>query len=138
MRRIPIQGFRKAIGLPVGTLQELLMPCTLNFYSKDSYLLGERTSLNKVVEKCAGINLSELDRELQIYTGLPSLHQFSIAKRISWAALRKTTRKEDIAYCLMGLFDVNMPLMYGEGGSKASLRLQHAIMQTTSDQSLLA
>jgi len=56
---------------------------------------------------------------------------------MSWASDRTTTRPEDIAYYLFGLFDVNMPLLYGEG-SKAFIRLQEEILRTSDDQSLLA
>ena len=56
---------------------------------------------------------------------------------MSWAAERKTTRREDIAYCLMGIFNVNMPLLYGEG-DKAFMRLQEEIIKQSTDQSLLA
>jgi hypothetical protein len=61
----------------------------------------------------------------------------SVAKRMYWASKRKTTRIEDEAYCLLGLFGVNMPLLYGEG-YKAFVRLQHEITKETSDQSILA
>jgi len=56
---------------------------------------------------------------------------------MSWAATRETTREEDIAYCLMGIFDANMPLLYGEG-LKAFSRLQQEILKESTDQSLLA
>lgn len=52
-----------------------------------------------------------------------------------WASSRQTTRVEDIAYCLMGLFDVNIPLLYGEG-MKAFHRLQEQILRTTNDDTL--
>ncbi|GAB1313307.1 hypothetical protein MFIFM68171_03517 [Madurella fahalii] len=61
----------------------------------------------------------------------------SVATRMSWAAERETTREEDLAYCLLGLFDVNMPLMYGER-KKAFLRLQEQIINKSDDQSILA
>lgn len=61
----------------------------------------------------------------------------SIAKRMSWAAHRKTTRLEDIAYCLMGIFAVNMPMLYGEG-SRAFQRLQEEILRSTDDESIFA
>ena len=57
---------------------------------------------------------------------------------MSWAAKRHTTRSEDIAYCLFGLFDVNLPLLYGEGGTKAFMRLQEQIMKDTNDLTLFA
>jgi hypothetical protein len=61
-----------------------------------------------------------------------------IAQKMSWAAGRKTTRAEDLAYCLMGLFDINMPLLYGEGAQKAFIRLQTEIMARTTDESIFA
>jgi len=64
-----------------------------------------------------------------MYTVRDLLASVSVATRISWAAHRQTTRDEDTAYCLLGLFDVNMPLMYGEGGEKAFFRLQREIVQ---------
>ncbi|KAK4236848.1 heterokaryon incompatibility protein-domain-containing protein [Achaetomium macrosporum] len=64
-------------------------------------------------------------------------HNVSVAKRMYWASKRKMTRKEDEAYCLMGLFDVNMPLLYGEA-DKAFIRLQQEIARVTDDQSILA
>lgn len=60
-----------------------------------------------------------------------------MGERMSWAARRKTTRKEDEAYCLLGLFGVNMPLIYGEGG-KAFIRLQEEILRHSFDPTLLA
>jgi hypothetical protein len=65
------------------------------------------------------------------------LRHASVAKRMSWAARRETARTEDIAYCLLGIFDVNMPLLYGEG-KKAFIRLQQEIMKETHDFSLFA
>jgi hypothetical protein len=57
---------------------------------------------------------------------------------MSWAAKRRTTRAEDIAYCLFGLFDINMALLYGEGGRKAFLRLQEEIIKTVDDPTIFA
>ena len=70
--------------------------------------------------------------------GLSSrLNQASIAERMSWAAKRKTTRQEDEAYCLLGIFGVNMPLLYGEGPG-AFIRLQEEIIRHSDDLTLLA
>lgn len=63
--------------------------------------------------------------------------EYTIAQRMSWAATRETARKENVAYCLMGIFDVNMPLLYGEG-DKAFLRLQQEIIRNSKDQSIFA
>ena len=57
---------------------------------------------------------------------------------MSWISRRETTRAEDIAYCLLGIFDVNMPLLYGEGERKAFLRLQQEIIRISSDESIFA
>jgi hypothetical protein len=59
----------------------------------------------------------------------------SIAERMSWASCRKTERAEDEAYCLLGLFGINMPLLYGEG-KNAFLRLQQEILRTSDDASI--
>ncbi|KAK4182429.1 hypothetical protein QBC35DRAFT_361845, partial [Podospora australis] len=63
--------------------------------------------------------------------------EISVARRTSWALGRETTRIEDQAYCLLGLFDINMPMLYGEG-PKAFARLQQEIIETTDDCSVLA
>lgn len=57
---------------------------------------------------------------------------------MSWASQRQTTRSEDIAYCLLGIFDVNMALLYGEGGKKAFFRLQLEIIKSSNDDSIFA
>jgi len=62
----------------------------------------------------------------------------SLAERLSWVSRRKTTREEDLAYCLFGIFDVQISLLYGEGGEKAFVRLQEEIVRRTTDQSLFA
>ena len=65
------------------------------------------------------------------------LHTKSVARRMSWASKRETSRMEDTAYCLMGIFSVNMPLLYGEG-ERAFIRLQEEIMRSEYDHSLFA
>ncbi|KAJ4355566.1 uncharacterized protein N0V89_003584 [Didymosphaeria variabile] len=65
------------------------------------------------------------------------LGSVSVAERMRWASKRETTRTEDIAYCLLGIFDVNMPLLYGEG-EKAFTRLQEEIMKNSDDQTIFA
>ncbi|KAH7141337.1 hypothetical protein B0J13DRAFT_585727 [Dactylonectria estremocensis] len=75
-----------------------------------------------------------VDSVYETRTGL--LQKESIAERMSWASQRTTRRKEDIAYSLLGIFGVNMPLIYGEGG-KAFLRLQEEIMRSAFNPTLL-
>ncbi|KAK0655719.1 hypothetical protein B0T16DRAFT_424448 [Cercophora newfieldiana] len=65
------------------------------------------------------------------------LRSIAVAQKMSWAAFRETTRVEDMAYSLLGIFDVNMPMLYGEG-EKAFRRLQEEIIRSTSDLSILA
>ncbi|KAM0513906.1 hypothetical protein ACHAPE_007261 [Trichoderma viride] len=74
----------------------------------------------------------------QILLGVAELHTASVAQRMSWAAQRETKRAEDLAYCLLGIFGITMPMIYGEGEREAFFRLQEQIMKTTRDDSILA
>ncbi|KAK6443138.1 hypothetical protein LTR95_000655 [Oleoguttula sp. CCFEE 5521] len=113
------------------TLQELLAPQSVLFYNDCHYLLGDKSSIAPLVSHAAGISASSLDNyEYQ-------LPKPSVARRMSWAARCVTTREEDKAYCLFGLFDVNMPLLYGEGAN-AFRRLQEEIIRKFDDLSILA
>ncbi|CAF9941558.1 MAG: hypothetical protein ALECFALPRED_009186 [Alectoria fallacina] len=104
------------------TLQELLAPSTVVFYDKDWLEIGTRWSLRAQISRATGMTYDSMIRP----------KDSSIATKMSWASNRKTTRVEDIAYCLMGLFEINMPLLYGEG-HKAFMRLQYEIMQSRDD-----
>ncbi|KAI1870057.1 hypothetical protein JX265_006227 [Neoarthrinium moseri] len=75
--------------------------------------------------------------EERILAGRMQLNRVSVAQKLSWASSRVTTRVEDMSYCLLGIFDINMPLLYGEG-SRAFERFQEEIARTTNDQSLFA
>ncbi|KAL1604983.1 hypothetical protein SLS60_004524 [Paraconiothyrium brasiliense] len=111
------------------TLQELIAPHDIVFYAKGWKTLGRKSTMAEVLENITGIAW---------YCILGSdLNKVSVAQRMSWASKRQTTRSEDIAYCLLGIFDVNMPLLYGEG-EKAFSRLQEEIMKNSDDQSLFA
>ncbi|EXF75735.1 HET domain-containing protein [Colletotrichum fioriniae PJ7] len=112
------------------TLQELLAPSSLDFYDRNWALVGPRTLFRSAIQKRTGIDSIYLSGE----RGLASA---SVAERMSWASQRTTTRIEDVAYCLLGIFDVNMPLIYGEG-VKAFWRLQEAIIRDNDDQSIFA
>lgn len=111
------------------TLQELIAPSRVVFFDRTWQSIGTRSGFKDSIAEITGIDREVLDG------GDPAL--YSIAKRMSWASKRKTTRVEDIAYCLMGLFGVNMPLIYGER-YKAFIRLQTEIMKYSDDQSLFA
>ena len=112
------------------TLQELIAPTNITFFGQGWIKLGERKTLSTVLSRITGI-------DEDILTGDLPLESASVAKRMSWAAFRQTTRREDVAYCLLGMFGVNMPMLYGEG-DKAFLRLQEEIMKKSDDQSLFA
>ena len=100
------------------TLQELIAPSEVIFYANGTpgwSKIGDKSTLLELVAQRTGI-------EKYILLG-GDIAKCSVAQRMSWASERETTRKEDLAYCLLGIFGVNMPLLYGEG-SKAFLRLQ--------------
>jgi len=113
------------------TLQELLAPPRLEFYDAGWNKIGTKESLKEKISKITKINESFLVSDVYL------LKQASIAERMSWASERTTKRKEDIAYSLLGIFDINMPLLYGEG-AKAFQRLQEEIVKHSDDQSILA
>jgi hypothetical protein len=111
------------------TLQELIAPSHVKFFGIDWCYLGTKQSHRFLLAEITGIDYAVLNG------AEPTM--CSIARRMSWAAGRQTTRSEDIAYCLMGLFGVNMPLLYGEG-DKAFIRLQQEIMKDSDDHTLFA
>ncbi|OHE91394.1 hypothetical protein CORC01_13312 [Colletotrichum orchidophilum] len=112
------------------TLQELIAPKAITFYNASWQLLGSKETLSRFLSDIAGIDEA-------ILTGKAPLLKVPVATRMSWASKRQTTRTEDSAYCLLGIFDISMPLLYGEGG-KAFARLQSEILQETQDLSLIA
>ena len=112
------------------TLQELLAPRHVTFCDLDWDILGTKSALARDLSDITGIDLDALKNRAFI-------RQSSVARRMSWAAGRKTTRIEDTAYCLLGLFNVNMPLLYGER-HKAFTRLQSEIVRVSDDESIFA
>lgn len=109
------------------TLQELLAPAEVFFLDKDWNDLGTKKSLQEAVSDQTRIPIN-------ILSGA-DLETATVAQRMSWASQRKTTRIEDRAYCLMGIFGINMPLLYGEG-ERAFIRLQEEIMKISNDHSI--
>ncbi|KAI1858379.1 uncharacterized protein JN550_012744 [Neoarthrinium moseri] len=112
------------------TLQELIAPQNLKFYGADWKYIGEKKSMAGILSHITGV-------EERILAGRMQLNRVSVAQKLSWASSRVTTRVEDMSYCLLGIFDINMPLLYGEG-SRAFERFQEEIARTTNDQSLFA
>lgn len=89
-------------------LQELLAPSSVEFFSGEGTRLGDKASLKNIIHDITGIP----HRALQ---GDVSLKEFTVEERFSWVNNRNTRKEEDKAYCLMGIFDVFMVLIYGEG-----------------------
>ncbi|KAI0545021.1 heterokaryon incompatibility protein-domain-containing protein [Xylaria curta] len=115
------------------TLQELIAPSKLIFYSSQWVKIGTRDQLGVLVSLITKINSRYLIRE----RSLSPKDRMTIAERLSWVSNRVTTRPEDIAYCLLGLFRINMPLIYGEG-SNAWIRLQKELIAVSDDESIFA
>lgn len=153
----PKSGFEASAWFQRGwTLQELIAPETLIFYDRDWNPIGTRNDLDSLIFKITGIEEEDLSRfrpaastvaptcnymQLQRADRSDSklraiLDSYSVAARLSWAAKRKTTRTEDLAYSLLGLFNVNIPLLYGEG-EKAFQRLLQEIVRQTGDPTVL-
>jgi hypothetical protein len=112
------------------TLQELIAPTKVEFCDLNWHTFGSKASLTPVISAITAI-------DGKVLIDPKSLSAFGIAQRLSWAADRETTRLEDQAYCLMGIVDVNMPLLYGEG-RKAFIRLQEEIIKNSADMSIFA
>lgn len=109
------------------TLQELLAPTELYFLDSSWKIIGSKKTLDDVLSNITGIqDVSKIDTS-----------NVSVAVRMSWASKRECSREEDNAYCLMGIFGINMPLLYGEGDN-AFKRLQLEILKTSDDESLFA
>ncbi|KAF3011345.1 hypothetical protein E8E14_006824 [Neopestalotiopsis sp. 37M] len=110
-------AFRKSKWFSRGwTLQELIAPRTVEFFSSDRQRLGDKQSLAEMIHEITRIPTNA-------FQGV-SLAQFSVEERISWSKGRTTTRGEDKAYSLLGILDVSMTSIYGEGATKALERLR--------------
>ena len=101
------------------TLQELIAPYSVEFFSQDGVRLGDKRSLEQDVHNVTGIPTSVLRGGI--------LSNFSVEERLAWMEQRETTRPEDKAYALFGIFNVYIPLLYGEGRVKAFQRLGEAV-----------
>ncbi len=112
------------------TLQELIAPSNVVFFDRDWNKRGDKSSLLDDLSAITGINAAILDHTLP-------LSAIAVAQKMSWAAHRSTTRVEDTAYCLLGIFGIHMPLMYGEEEVSFE-RLQQQIIHTTADLSIFA
>ncbi|KAB5560105.1 heterokaryon incompatibility protein-domain-containing protein [Coniochaeta sp. 2T2.1] len=127
----PVEDIGKSRWFSRGwTLQELLAPKKVTFYAADWSRLGSKAaSLAGVISEATGVHRYFL-------TGTTPVQRACIAEKMSWLSKgRTTTRTEDMAYCMLGLFKINMPLLYGEG-AKAFTRLQREIISTSNDHTI--
>ncbi|KAJ4244066.1 hypothetical protein NW762_014679 [Fusarium torreyae] len=123
----PMQHFRKARWFTRGwTLPELLAPTSVVFFAQDWTSIGTRVTLRNAISFITKIDQKYLDC---------TFYKASAGERMSWLSRRETTRIEDIAYCMLGIFDVNMQVVYGEG-ERAFIRLQEEIIRVSNDQTL--
>lgn len=129
------QQFRESPWFTRGwTLQELIAPGRVYFLDCRWNIIGGRNELAAEISAITGID----ELYLKLHKGRPRrLAEVSVATKMSWASERKTSRVEDMAYSLLGIFDINMPLLYGEG-KKAFMRLQLEIIRKSDDESIFA
>lgn len=126
-----ISQFQKSAWFSRGwTLQELLAPKDILFFDCQWNFLGRRYGIKDTIARITGIPVSAFEESFQ-----PGL--YTAAEKLSWAARRHTTRKEDTAYCLLRIFEVSMPLIYGEG-ERAFRRFQEIVLQRTADLTIFA
>ncbi|KAE9380871.1 HET-domain-containing protein, partial [Stipitochalara longipes BDJ] len=101
------------------TLQELLAPSSVEFFSANYKRLGDKLSLERLIHEITGIPVEALRGY--------DLTKFSVDERVSWAAKRETKHEEDMAYSLFGFFGIFLPLLYGEGRENAFRRLREEV-----------
>ncbi|KAH8688390.1 heterokaryon incompatibility protein-domain-containing protein [Ilyonectria robusta] len=126
---VPEKNFENSRWFTRGwTLQELLAPSIVNFYDDGWTMLGTKQNLATKISNITGIEMNYLVKRNDFTYA-------SVATRMDWISRRKTTREEDMAYCMLGIFDINMPLLYGEG-RKAFMRLQEEIIRVSNDHTI--
>jgi hypothetical protein len=101
------------------TLQELIAPVSVEFFSSEGQRLGDKRSLEQLIHEITGLPVKALRNH--------PLDEFTVPERLEWAWNRETTEEEDIVYCLLGILDILMPLSYGEGKEKAWRRLHNEV-----------
>ena len=123
-------SFRKSEWFTRGwTLQELVAPVLVEFFSRQGQRIGDKVSLDQLLHDITEIPLAALHN--------CPLGQFSISERMRWAEHRRTTEEEDIVYCLLGVLGVSLPTTYGEGKESALRRLQAEVEESGSAPSII-
>ena len=113
-------------------VQELITPQSVSFYSEEWAFIGRSNQdyILRPLAEATGIDIGVLSGDI-------ATQEVSVANRMSWKYMRET-RQEDMAYCLMGLFGVSLPILYGEGGVRSFFCLQNEILQAIDDQTIFA
>lgn len=101
------------------TLQELIAPASVEFFTKEGRRLGDKVSLQQLIHDITTIPISVLQNS--------DVSSYDVDERFRWAESRRTTREEDAAYCLLGIFGVSMPVLYGETKNNAVRRLKEEV-----------
>jgi hypothetical protein len=123
-------SFRKSVWFTRGwTLQELIAPVSVEFFSCEEHLIGNKPSLDQLIHEITGIPLAALRNR--------PLDQFTTSEREKWAENRRTTEAEDTVYCLLGILGISMPTAYGEGKESALRRLQAEVEAASSAPSII-
>ena len=110
------------------TLQELIAPQELRFYSQNWKRVGSKALFAQILSHATGIPPEVLKAG--------DVSGITVCEKMKWIGSRETTRPEDVAYCALGIFDINMPLLYGEGKEKAFRRLQEEILRVSDDPTI--
>jgi hypothetical protein len=110
------------------TLQELIAPRSMDFYSAEWVNVGSKDSFAESLSRATGIPAQSLKAG--------DVSSVAVCEKMRWLATRETTRPEDLAYCALGIFDINMPLLYGEGKDRAFRRLQEEILRASDDPTI--
>lgn len=118
------------------TLQELVASPNVRFYNSDWRFIGDKFELSDELAVITGIDTKILEATDE-QSIARRLYEIPVCQKMSWASMRQTTKVEDTAYCLLGIFDIHMPLLYGERDA-AFIRLQEAIANKYNDLTILA
>jgi tetratricopeptide (TPR) repeat protein len=111
------------------TLQELIAPVLVKFFSREGHPIGDKASLDQLIHEITNIPLAAL-------RNCP-LDQFTTSEREGWAGSRRTTEEEDIVYCLLGVLGISLPITYGEGQESARSRLRAEVKAASSVPSII-
>jgi hypothetical protein len=111
------------------TLQELIAPFSVEFFSRQGHPIGDKASLNQLIHEITSIPIAAL--------GNCPLDQFTTSERRRWSENRKTKEEEDIVYCLLGILGISIPTTYGEGKENARSRLQAGLEEASNAPSII-